>query len=115
MGQFFPALCANAMIDRPVFGVPFHNSTPLLYVNVERFNEAGLDTDRLPQTWDTLAAAGLKLTKREGDNVSRWGIKIPSNFDYLGWMMSALTMSTAVVTTMRSLGRATTHPRCWAR
>jgi sn-glycerol 3-phosphate transport system substrate-binding protein len=93
MSQFFPALHANAAIDRSVFAVPFHNSTPLLYVNVEHFNEAGLDTDRLPQTWDTLTAAALKLTKREGDKVTRWGIMIPSNYDYLGWMMSALTMS----------------------
>jgi sn-glycerol 3-phosphate transport system substrate-binding protein len=93
MGQFFPAVHPNAVIDRSVFAVPFHNSTPLLYVNVEHFKEAGLDADRLPQTWDELTAAALKLTKREGDKVTRWGIMIPSDYDYLGWMMSALTMS----------------------
>jgi sn-glycerol 3-phosphate transport system substrate-binding protein len=93
MGQFFPALHANAVIDRSVFAVPFHNSTPLLYVNADHFKEAGLDPNKLPQTWDELTAAALKLTKREGDKVTRWGIMIPSNYDYLGWMMSALTMS----------------------
>jgi len=92
MSQFFPALHANAVIDRSVYAVPFHNSTPLLYVNVDHFKEAGLDPDKLPQTWDELTAAAIKLTKREGDKVTRWGLMIPSNYDYLGWMMSALTM-----------------------
>jgi sn-glycerol 3-phosphate transport system substrate-binding protein len=93
MSQFFPALHANAVIERSVYAVPFHNSTPLLYANVEHFREVGLDPDKLPQTWDELAAAALRLTKREGGKITRWGIMIPSNYDYLGWMMSALTMS----------------------
>ena len=93
MGQFFPALHANAVIDRQVYGVPFQNSTPLLYYNVEHFREAGLDPDRPPQTWDDLVAAAKKLTRREGDRVTRWGILMPSNYDYGGWILSALTMS----------------------
>jgi len=93
MAQFFPALHGNAVIDHSVYAVPFHNSTPLLYVNVDHFREAGLDPDKLPQTWDELVVAAKALTKREGDKVTRWGILIPSNYDYLGWLMSALTMS----------------------
>ena len=82
MGQFFPALHGNAVIDRTVYGVPFHNSTPLLYFNADHFKEAGLDPDKPPQTWAELAAAAKKLTKREGDRVTRWGITIPSHYDY---------------------------------
>jgi sn-glycerol 3-phosphate transport system substrate-binding protein len=93
MGQFFPALHANAVIDRKVYGVPFQNSTPLLYYNADHFREAGLDPDRPPQTWDDLVTAAKKLTKREGDRVTRWGILMPSNYDYGGWILSALTMS----------------------
>jgi sn-glycerol 3-phosphate transport system substrate-binding protein len=93
MAQFFPALHANAVIDRKVYGVPFHNSTPLLYYNVEQFREAGLDPDRPPQTWDELTVAAKKLTRREGERVSRWGIMAPSNYDYGGWILSALVMS----------------------
>jgi sn-glycerol 3-phosphate transport system substrate-binding protein len=93
MGQFFPALHANAVLDRSVYAVPFHNSTPLLYINAEHFKEAGLDPDKPPRTWDELSAAAKALTKREGEKVTRWGLMIPSNYDYLGWMMSALTMS----------------------
>jgi sn-glycerol 3-phosphate transport system substrate-binding protein len=93
MGQFFPALHGNAVIDRKVYGVPFQNSTPLLYYNADHFREAGLDPDRPPQTWDDLVAAAKKLTRREGDRVTRWGILMPSNYDYAGWILSALTMS----------------------
>ena len=91
MGQFFPALHGNAVIDRSVYGVPFHNSTPLLYVNADHFKEAGLDPDKLPRTWDELIAAAKKLTKRDGDRVTRWGIMMPSNYDYGGWILQALT------------------------
>jgi sn-glycerol 3-phosphate transport system substrate-binding protein len=91
--QFFPALHANAVIDRHVYGVPFQNSTPLLYYNVEHFREAGLDPDHPPRTWDELVAAARKLTRREGDRVTRWGIMMPSNYDYGGWILSALVMS----------------------
>jgi len=93
MAQFFPALHANALFDRTVYGVPFQNSTPLLYYNADQFREAGLDPDKPPQTWDELAAAAKKLTKREGDRVTRWGIMMPSNYDYGGWILSALVMS----------------------
>ena len=93
VAQFFPALHANAVIGRRVYGVPFQNSTPLLYYNVEHFREAGLDPDRPPQTWDDLVVAAKKLTKREGDRVIRWGIMMPSSYDYCGWILSALVMS----------------------
>lgn len=93
MGQFFPALYGNAVIERSVYGVPFHNSTPLLYINAEHFKEAGLDPENPPKTWDELAAAAKKLTKREGDRVTRWGISIPSQYDTGGWILQALTYS----------------------
>jgi sn-glycerol 3-phosphate transport system substrate-binding protein len=93
MGQFFPALHGNAVIDRKVYGVPFQNSTPLLYYNADQFREVGLDPERAPRTWDELVAAAKKLTKREGDRVTRWGVLMPSNYDYGGWILSALTMS----------------------
>jgi sn-glycerol 3-phosphate transport system substrate-binding protein len=93
MGRFFPALHGNAIVNEKVYGVPFHNSTPLLYYNVDHFKEVGLDPDKPPQTWDELVAAAKKLTKREGDRVTRWGIMAPSNYDYGGWILQALTMS----------------------
>ena len=39
------------------------------------------------------ASAAAKLTKRDGDQVMRWGIVMPSSYDYFGWILEALTMS----------------------
>jgi ABC-type sugar transport system permease subunit len=44
------ALRLNAVVGRRVYGVPFQNSTPLLYYNVAAFTEAGLDPDHPPAT-----------------------------------------------------------------
>ncbi|MGY2048436.1 ABC transporter substrate-binding protein [Methylobacterium sp. JK268] len=93
MDQFFPALKGNAVVERKVYGVPFHNSTPLLYYNADQFREAGLDPDKPPRTWAELEAAARKLTKREGERVTRWGLMMPSAYDYGGWLLQALTLS----------------------
>ncbi len=93
MGQFFDALHGNAVLDRQVYGVPFHNSTPLLYVNTDHLKEAGLDPDKLPANWEELVTTAKKLTKRDGDRVTRWGMMMPSNYDYGGWILQALTHS----------------------
>ena len=86
--DFWPALHANAIVDGELYGVPFHNSTPLLYYNVEHFKEAGLDPSKPPRTWAELVEASRKLTKD-----GRHGFMMPAGYDYLGWLMEALSMS----------------------
>ncbi len=93
LADFWPALHANATVDRELYGVPYQNSTPLLYYNVEQFKEAGLDPDKPPQTWAELVDDAKKLTKRNGDKVERYGFAMAENYDYLGWLMEALCMS----------------------
>ena len=86
--DFWPALHANAVVDGELYGVPFHNSTPLLYYNVDHFKEAGLDPAKPLRTWAELADIAKKLTK--GD---RHGFLMPAGYDYLGWLMEALSLS----------------------
>lgn len=93
MDQFWPALRQNAMDQGHVYGVPFHNSTPLLYYSVDAFKAAGLDPDHPPATWAEWLDAAKKLTKRDGGNTTRWGLMIPGTYDYLGWITSGLAMS----------------------
>ena len=93
MGQFFPALRANAMEAGHVYGVPFQNSTPLLYYNTDAFKEAGLDPDHPPATWAEWIEDAKKLTKTSGGQTQRWGLMIPGIYDTLGWLISGLTMS----------------------
>jgi sn-glycerol 3-phosphate transport system substrate-binding protein len=86
--DFWPALHANAVVDGELYGVPFHNSTPLLYYNVEHFQEAGLDPAKPPRTWVELVDVAKKLNK--GD---RAGFMMAEGYDYLGWLMEAFSMS----------------------
>ncbi|HTR87178.1 MAG TPA: extracellular solute-binding protein, partial [Reyranella sp.] len=69
--DFWPALHINATVDGELYGIPFQNSTPLLYYNVEHFKEVGLDPAKPPVTWADFVDAAKKLTKRKGDSIER--------------------------------------------
>ncbi|HLY45303.1 MAG TPA: ABC transporter substrate-binding protein [Stellaceae bacterium] len=90
MDEFWAALKPNAVIDGTVYGIPFQNSTPLLYYNVAAFKDSGLDPDRPPATWADWIAAAKALTKPDGQ---RWGLMFPATYDYCGWITSGLVMS----------------------
>lgn len=93
IGQFWPALRQNAMDQGHVYGVPFHNSTPLLYYNEAAFREVMLDPNHPPATWQEWLDAARKLAKHDGNQTTRWGIMWPGTYDYLGWITSGLAMS----------------------
>jgi sn-glycerol 3-phosphate transport system substrate-binding protein len=93
MENFWPALRENAVDSGHVYGVPFQNSTPILYYNEAAFKEVGLDPDHPPATWQEWVDAAKKLTKRDGGNVSRYGLEMVTTYDTLGWLVSAYTMS----------------------
>ena len=93
IAEFWPALRLNATEQGHVFGVPFQNSTPLLYYSVDAFKDAGLDPDKPPVTWQDWVDDLRKLTKRDGNATTRWGLMFPGTYDYLGWITSGLAMS----------------------
>ncbi len=93
IGQFWPALKLNATEQGHVYGVPFQNSTPLLYYSVDAFKDAGLDPDHPPATWQEWIDDARKLTKHDGANTTRWGLMMPGTYDYCGWITSGLAMS----------------------
>ncbi len=93
IGKFFPAVRPNAMENGHVYGVPFQNSTPILYYNTDAFKEAGLDPEKPPVTWQEWVDDARKLTKRDGNTITRSGLTIISNYDTLGWLVSGLAMS----------------------
>jgi sn-glycerol 3-phosphate transport system substrate-binding protein len=93
MEEFWPALRLNAMENGHVYGVPFQNSTPLLYYSVDAFKEAGLDPERPPVTWQDWVDDLRKLAKHDGAQTSRWGLMFPGTTDYLGWITSGFAMS----------------------
>ena len=87
--NFWPALKPNAVIDGKIYGIPYQNSTPLMYYSVDAFKDAGLDPERPPTTWAEWLDTAKKLTKPGGE---RWGINFPGTYDYCGWITSALVM-----------------------
>jgi sn-glycerol 3-phosphate transport system substrate-binding protein len=91
--QFWPALRLNATEQGHVYGVPFQNSTPLLFYSVDAFKDAGLDPDHPPVTWQEWIDAARKLVKRDGGTTTRWGMMMPGTYDYCGWITSGLAMS----------------------
>jgi sn-glycerol 3-phosphate transport system substrate-binding protein len=88
LGDFWPALHGNAVVDGELYGVPYQNSTPLLYYNKDQFKEVGLDPEKPPQTWAELVADAKKLTK-EG----RYGFQLAGGYDYIGWLAQTLVMT----------------------
>jgi sn-glycerol 3-phosphate transport system substrate-binding protein len=66
-----------------------------MYWNKDAFKQAGLDPNKAPDNWDELVAFGKKLTKRDGNNTTQWGVQIPSTgFPY--WLFQGLTTANKV-------------------
>jgi sn-glycerol 3-phosphate transport system substrate-binding protein len=87
---FFPGFLENSRTRGKTWGIPFQRSTIVLYWNKEMFREAGLNPDVAPANWAEQLQFAQRLTKRQGDNTTQWGIQIPSSgFPY--WLFQGLT------------------------
>lgn len=89
--EFYPAFMANGQIDGKTWSIPFQRSTIVLYWNKDAFKEAGLDPEKAPASWDEMVEMSKKLIKKDGANVTRWGIEIPTT-GYAYWMLQALAI-----------------------
>ncbi|KMK77841.1 ABC transporter substrate-binding protein [Alkalihalobacillus pseudalcaliphilus] len=93
LDDFYEGFLANSAIGDEVWSVPFQRSTIVLYYNKDMFEEAGLDPEQPPTTWEELAEYADQLTVRDGGNVSQWGLQLPSTgFQY--WITQALALQT---------------------
>ena len=69
----------NEVMDGNLYGMPMMRSTPVLYVNKDMLNAAGVAT---PTTWDELVQAAAALTN---DTVK--GLALPDTWD--DWIFGA--------------------------
>lgn len=76
--DFFPAFLMNVRAEGHIWALPFQKGTMLLYYNKALFQEAGLDPEATPQTWEQLAAVARQLTLRSDNRVIRWGLEVPA-------------------------------------
>lgn len=61
LAGFEPAALEVAKVDGKLYGLPYTFSTPVLFYNVALFEQAGLDPDAPPQTWDEVAQYALQI------------------------------------------------------
>lgn len=78
VNDFFPAFLQDSRLNGSLLGVPFQRSTLVLYYNPELLSSNGGGT-KAPQTWDEVVQTGQKLTARQGNTVTRWGVGFPSS------------------------------------
>ena len=91
LSGFYPAFLANSHADGKTWSVPFQRSTAIFYYNKAAFRDSGLDPDKFPTTWASLAAAAAKLVQRDASGkVTRWGIKMASDLGNAQWTFGAL-------------------------
>ena len=69
----------NHSLDGKLNSMPFNIFVPLLFYNVELFEEAGLDPDNPPETFSEIEAAAKSLTSEE---VQGFSIPINTSFIY---------------------------------
>lgn len=72
-GWFYPNLWDATLYEGESYGIPFTTDTRVLYYNKDLFEEAGLDPDSPPTTWDELEEYARKLDVKEGDNFTQMG------------------------------------------
>ncbi|MDR3595387.1 ABC transporter substrate-binding protein [Clostridium sp.] len=72
-----PNLLAYYTVDKKLYSMPFNSSTPILYYNKTAFKAAGLDPEKAPQDFDEIKQYSEKLTKKDGSNVTEYGISLP--------------------------------------
>jgi ABC-type glycerol-3-phosphate transport system substrate-binding protein len=74
----------STQYDGKSYSIPFNLSNIVLYYNKKYFEEAGLDPEAPPTTWDEVIEYGKILTiDQNGDGApERWGLGCPLKADY---------------------------------
>jgi sn-glycerol 3-phosphate transport system substrate-binding protein len=93
LDSFYDAFMANSRDhEGRTWGIPFQRSTIVQYWNKDLFEEAGLDPDRAPQTWDEMVDMAEQVQEETG---ARWGVQAPSSgFPY--WLFQAFATQNGV-------------------
>ncbi|QGJ78809.1 ABC transporter substrate-binding protein [Sinorhizobium meliloti] len=63
--DFPESVIANRMVDGKIFGIPMEVEPMAMYYSVKAFEEAGLNENDVPKTWEALLEVAKKLTTPE--------------------------------------------------
>lgn len=75
--DFPESVIANRMVDGKIYGIPMEVEPMAFYYSVKAFEDAGLNENDVPQSWDQLLELGKKLTTAE-----RYGVLFETNPGY---------------------------------
>jgi sn-glycerol 3-phosphate transport system substrate-binding protein len=64
-----PNIAGYYTVDDKLYSMPFNTSMPLMYVNREAFQKAGLDPDKPPTNLDEIMAAARQIKATPGETV----------------------------------------------
>lgn len=84
MDGMFPAMMDLGRIGETYYATPVAVSTPVLYVNKELAESAGIDMDNLPTTWEEARAAAEKCVDAGYQGIT-WDWTITGN-----WILQAM-------------------------
>jgi multiple sugar transport system substrate-binding protein len=63
---FVPSGLALGEVEGKTYGLAYVFSTPVMFINRTLFEQAGLDPDQPPRTWDDVKAAGIAIAEKTG-------------------------------------------------
>jgi sn-glycerol 3-phosphate transport system substrate-binding protein len=64
-----PNIAGYYTVDKKLYSMPFNTSMPLMYINREAFQKAGLDPDKPPTSIDDIMADARKIKATKGETV----------------------------------------------
>ncbi|TDQ04238.1 carbohydrate ABC transporter substrate-binding protein (CUT1 family) [Labedaea rhizosphaerae] len=64
-----PNIAGYYTVDKKLYSLPFNTSMPLMYINREAFQKAGLDPDKPPTTLEDIMADAKKIKATSGETV----------------------------------------------
>lgn len=85
--DFLDGFMEDSYVDEKIYSIPFQRSTMVLFYNKDAFQEAGLDPEKPPVTWEEVADYGQKLT-----NDNRYGVGIALNSGSAQWAFTGFCL-----------------------
>jgi multiple sugar transport system substrate-binding protein len=91
LNDYVPAFLENSQVDGVQYGLPMTSETTGLFYRTDRFQEAGLDPNHPPQTWDEFQQYAEKLTDKDK---AKYGFAVfatqgESTYNFYPWLWQA--------------------------
>lgn len=88
-GDFYPQLWDTVIYEDDAYAIPFNTDTQVLFYNKDAFEEAGLDPENPPATWDELEEAARTLDEGSDGNWETIGFYPRWNIGADVWTLNA--------------------------